>query len=317
MEEIQALTLRQLKLIQILGEVNSVQAAASVLNITHSSATKSLQKAEMLFSTELFYRTNKGLLPTRSGSAVIRHAENIDKIISRASHDVRAIKNGREGELRLGVPNGASRAALQKAVIWHTNEYPDVIVNVKEGASLYLNSLLADGELNCIIGRRTQSSDLPGVIFKHLYTDIFCLCVRTEHPLASKLNIQLEDLANLCWILPPIEMRARQAFNASFVDADTLPPSKFIETVGPQGKQLLLDSNLVGIWPYQAIRTEYLNKQIAILNIALPRTITHIGMSLLEDGDQPPFFDEFCDYVLKAGNEIEEQQTEWRSLFSL
>ena len=317
MEKVQALTLRQLKLIQVLGEVHSMQIAASVLNITQSSATKSLQKAEMLFDTELFHRTNKGLIPSRAGLAVIRHAETIGKTIIRANQDVQAIKNGREGELRLGAPNGASRAALQKAIIWYTSKYPDIAVNVKEAASVHLYSLLLDRELDCIVGRRAQPSDIPGVIFQHLYTEIFCLCARAGHPLANRLNIQLADLSDLSWILPPTEMRARQAFDASFVDAGASPPSRFIETIGPQGKQLLLDSDLVGIWPYQAIRAEYLAGQIAILNIALPRTIINIGIALLSGNNQPPFISEFCDYVQQAGAEIEERQTEWRSLFSL
>lgn len=313
----QALTLRQLKLVEVLGEVESVQVAAAVLGITQSSATKSLQKVELLFGTSLFDRTNKGLLPTRAGIVVISHASTILRTLQRANQDVQNIKDGRTGELRLGAPNGASRAALQKAIIKHAQQHSDIAVNVKEATSVDLHTMLINLELDCIIGRRALHSDIPGVTFEHLYTEIFCICVRPEHPLAHQPKIKLDNLGDQSWILPPTEMRARRSIDASFLDADTPPPSRFVETVGVQGKQLLSETEMIGIWPFQAIRSEYLNGQIAILNIALPRTVTQIGMSFIPRANRPKYLNDFCDTVSEAGAEIEEKQTEWRALFAL
>lgn len=314
---IQALTLRQLRLVELLGEVQSVQVAASILGITQSSATKSLQKVETLFDTLLFNRTSKGLLPTRAGLAVIGHAGSIMRSIQRADWEVQNIKDGRKGELRIGAPNGASRAALQKAIVRHSQKYSDISINVKEASSVDLHTMLIGRELDCIIGRRARPSDIPGVTFDAIYTEILCLCVSPQHPMASQPNVRLADLEANSWILPPTEMRARQAIDASFSDAGLPAPTRFIETVGPQGKQLLLDSNMVGIWPYQAIRREYLAGQISILNIALPRTITQIGLSLLTLDDHPQFFQDFCTAVRDAGAEINANQSEWRALFSM
>ena len=317
MENIEALNLRQLKLIQVLSEVNSVKLAASVLNITQSSATKSLQKAEKLFDAELFQRTSKGLVPTHAGAAVIKHANIIGKTVIRASQEVRAIESGDRIELRIGSPIGGSLIASQKAILRHSQEYPDIVISIKNAPSVTLYSLLLDRQIDCIIGRQMQDKDVPGIIFQPIYQEIFCICARPDNPLVSKRDIKLADLGNSMWILPPIGMRSRQALEVSFNDVGVMAPSRFIEITGQPGKQLMLDSDALGLWTYQSVRTEYLQGKLAILKIALPRTITYIGISLLEAGPQSPALSEFCQHVREVGAEIEARQDEWRKLFDL
>lgn len=317
MEHIHALTLRQMKLLEILGDVQSLQVAASLLSITQSSATKSLQKVESLLDTQLFHRTNKGLLPTRAGLIFIGHASTMLRTAERAQRDLQNLKNGREGELRIGAPSGASRAALQKAILHHSTAYSNIAINVKEASSVELHTLLVGREIDCIVGRRAGQFDIPGIEFISLYTEIFCLCVRPEHPFAAQPSVKLSDLASLNWILPPTEMRARRAIDASFTDCGSTPPARFVETLGVQGMELLLGSDMVGIWPYQAIRKPYLVGSISILNIALPRTVTQIGLSRVDLEHRPKFFDDFCVSVQNAGQEIDRDQTEWRALFSM
>ena len=317
MDKIQALTLRQLKLIQVLSEVHSVKLAASVLNITQSSATKSLQKAESLFDVELFHRTSKGLVPTRAGEAVIKHANIIGQTVIRASQEVRAIESGGRTELRIGAPIGAALMASQKAILRHCQEYPDIIMSIRGAPSAQLYSLLLDRQIDCIIGWPMQDKDVPGVIFQPLHKEIFCICVRPSNPLASKPDISLADLSEMLWILPPLGTRSRQDLEASFNDVGVMAPIRFIEIAGQPGKQLMLDSDAVGMWTYQSVRAEYQQGKLAILKIALPRTITDIGISLLEYGPQSPAFNEFSQHLREAGAEIDARQSEWRELLGL
>ena len=317
MDKIQALNLRQLKLIQVLSETHSVKLAASVLNVTQSSATKSLQKAESLFGVELFHRTSKGLFPTRAGQAVVKHANIIGQTIIRASQEVRAIGSGGRAELRIGSPIGGALIASQKAILRHSQKYPNITISIREEPSVRLYSLLLDRQIDCIVGRQMQDKDVPGVIFQSIYQEIFCICARPENPLASVADIKLADLSDSMWVLPPIGMRSRQALEASFNDVGIVAPSRFIEVAGQPGKQLVLASDAVGLWTYQSVRAEYLQGDLVILKIALPRTITDIGISLLESGPQLPAFSEFRQHVHEAGAEIKGRQNEWRELFDL
>ena len=317
MSRMNALSVKQLRLVALLGDVQSIQIAASLLGMTQSTATKSLQKIESLLEIQLFHRTNKGILPTRAGLTFLGHAKTILQSVDRADKDIQNIRHGRKGELALGAPIGASRAALQKAIVLHAKKYQDIVVNVKEAPSLVLHAMLIARELDCVIGRRAQPSDVPGVSFDVLYSEVFCLCVRAGHPLSASIKMKLSELDGYSWILPPTEMRARQAIDASFHDAGLAAPARFIETVGLQGKELLLDTDMIGIWPYQAIRTDYLRQKLVVLDIALPRTMTQIGLSTVSHAVMPPYFEDFCNAVRSAGQEIEQNQCEWKALFSL
>ena len=156
MSRMNALSVKQLRLVALLGDVQSIQIAASLLGMTQSTATKSLQKIESLLEIQLFHRTNKGILPTRAGLTFLGHAKTILQSVDRADKDIQNIRHGRKGELALGAPIGASRAALQKAIVLHAKKYQDIVVNVKEAPSLDLHAMLVARELDCVIGRRAQ-----------------------------------------------------------------------------------------------------------------------------------------------------------------
>jgi len=45
--------------------------------------------------------------------------------------------------------------------------------------------------------------------------------------------------------------------------------------------------------------------------------MTQIGLSTVSHAVMPPYFEDFCNAVRSAGQEIEQNQCEWKALFSM
>src|SRR5690242_9649734 len=71
------LTFRHLRLIVAIAESGNLVGAAERLNMTQPAATKGLQEAEAIVGLPLFGRTNRGVVPTAFGNALIAHAHLI------------------------------------------------------------------------------------------------------------------------------------------------------------------------------------------------------------------------------------------------
>ncbi len=312
------LSIRQLELIATLTELGSVQDAANVLCITQSTATKSLQKVEEIFDTPLFHRSSKGLILTRAGKIVSQHANVILVQISKAERELSNLKKGISGELTIGIPTGASGVALHQAIIQLKSRRPNISIVVREAPNVDLMSGLINRELDLIIGRHWRQVDMPGVQFEQLYDEIACLCVRPQHPMSGKISLSLEDLVDLDWILPPVNMSLRRQIEDSFFDVGTPLPTNYVESsMVLSNSQMLYKSDVIGVWPFQAIREKYLADEIKILPVTLPRTINQIGISTRSDEEPSVVLQQFIEEIRTVGSVIQQEQSEWRTIFDL
>lgn len=86
------LKLKQLRLLVAIGEHQSVLHAANALNTSQPAATKLIKDLEADFQVELFSRTNRGMIPTLYGEALIHHGKLILKQITHAAQELDDLK---------------------------------------------------------------------------------------------------------------------------------------------------------------------------------------------------------------------------------
>ena len=69
------LKLKQLRLLVAISEHSSILHAAAEICISQPAATKLLKDLETDFNVQLFDRTNRGVVPTEFGEALVRHGK--------------------------------------------------------------------------------------------------------------------------------------------------------------------------------------------------------------------------------------------------
>mgnify|MGYP000570470225 FL=1 len=129
------LKLKQLRLLIAVGKHNNIQNAARGLNVSQPAATKMIKDLELDFEVQLFTRTNRGVIPTPYGEALIRHGKLIFSQVSNAAQELDDLNEGSSGGIVVGTLLAASPQLLPQAIARLLEDRPKVTIKVVEGTN--------------------------------------------------------------------------------------------------------------------------------------------------------------------------------------
>ena len=219
--------LRQLKVLQAVGETGSFSAAAAQLDYTQPAVSKIIATLERQLGTTLVDRGLRPLRLTEAGSALVRRAGAAFEQIAAAELEVDAIANLSAGRLRLGTFSSAGAAMVVDALRVFRQAHPAVDVSITEiGMPSALARSLRRGDLDLGVSfdypelGDTFGDDLDHV---HLIDDPFDVVGPRGHRLAASRTIRFADLSKESWLLgdfgtdsPSFRMIDRRCREAGF-----------------------------------------------------------------------------------------------------
>src|SRR5204863_2635567 len=179
--------LRQLRVLQAVGETGSFSAAADRLDYTQPAVSKIVATLERQLGTTLVDRGIRPLRLTEAGGALARRAGAAFEQIAAAELEVEAIANLSAGSLRVGTFSSAGAAMVVDTLRAFRTSHPDVEVTITEiGMPSALSRSLRRGDLDLGV-----SFDYPeiGDMFEddlhleHLVDDPFDVVVARGHRL--------------------------------------------------------------------------------------------------------------------------------------
>src|SRR5438046_6255834 len=124
--------LKQLRVLQAVGEHGSFSAAADRLDYTQPAVSKIVATLERQLGTILVDRGIRPLRLTEAGSALTRRAGAAFEQIAAAELEVEAIANLSAGSLRVGTFSSAGAAMVVDALRAFRTSHPDVEVSITE-----------------------------------------------------------------------------------------------------------------------------------------------------------------------------------------
>ncbi len=219
--------LKQLRVLQAVGETGSFSAAAATLDYTQPAVSKIVATLERQLGTTLVDRGVRPLRLTEAGSALARRASAALEQIAAAELEVDAIANLSAGRLRLGTFSSAGAAMVVDALRVFRQAHPAVDVSITEiGMPSALARSLRRGDLDLGVSfdypelGDTFGGDLDHV---HLLDDPFDVVVPRGHRLATSRTIRFADLSDESWLLgdfgtdsPSFRMIDRRCREAGF-----------------------------------------------------------------------------------------------------
>lgn len=225
------LRLSDLEFMLHVGSSRSLTTTAEKLGVTQPAASRWLMQLEGLFQTHLFYRNGvRGLNPTETGERVITAARALLADVGHLSEDIRAIRAGVGGTLRLGVVNLMSSQMTTQLV--SMLESPDlrIAVSLTESDTMSLLERLKDEMLDAVIGRCTPDLIEPPLAYEVLFRQRAVLVMSAKNRLSEQSNIDLRRLQEARWVLPHANTPLRRAIDGAFNSARVDPPRARIET---------------------------------------------------------------------------------------
>ena len=197
--------LKQLRVLQAVGETGSFSAAAVRLDYTQPAISKIVATLERQLGTTLVDRGLRPLRLTEAGSALAQRAAAAFEQITAAELEVEAIANVSAGRLRVGTFSSAGASFVVDALRAFRGNHPEVDVSITEiGMPSALARSLRRGDIDLGISfdypeiGDTFADDLAQV---PLLDDPFDVVVPRGHTLERKQTIRFADLARERWML--------------------------------------------------------------------------------------------------------------------
>src|SRR5437763_1000278 len=198
--------LRQLRVLQAVGEHGSFSVAADRLDYTQPAVSKIVATLERQLGTILVDRGIRPLRLTEAGSALTRRAGAAFEQIAAAELEVEAIANLSAGSLRVATFSSAGAAMVVDALRAFRESYPAVDVSITEiGMPSALTRSLRSGDLDVGVSfDYPEVGDTFGDDFElaHLLDDPYDVVVPRGHRLERRQKLRFADLSGENWLLP-------------------------------------------------------------------------------------------------------------------
>lgn len=194
------LELRQLRYFVAVAEHRSFTRAADALHIAQQSLSQQVTVLERVLGARLLDRDTRGSRLTEIGRmflpearAVLARADGAVAVLGRAAR-------GEIGRLNLAFLSSTANYMLPPVVRAFRERFPDVELATDDVSISELVAGLRDGRYDAAFTRPPLVDDLAT---KTLVTEPVCAVLPEGHPLATRAELRLRDLADEPWVLTP------------------------------------------------------------------------------------------------------------------
>jgi DNA-binding transcriptional LysR family regulator len=275
---------RHLLLLAALDDEGNLHRAAEALNITQPAASKLLRELEDMLEVPLFERLPRGMRTTWYGEAMIRHARAALASLNDAHDEVEALKAGRFGQVSLGAITAPGMTLLPAAVAQVRRQQPGLRIALQIETSDVLIDRLVQGKLDLVVGRLFERHETAGLRYEGLVEEPVSVMVRPGHPMLSANRLELRDMAQAGWIVPPTGSVLRHRFELMFREAGLQAPASLIETTALLfTTRMLQQSDLLAVAATDVVRYYADHGLVAMLPIRLPCKMDAFGLITLAD----------------------------------
>ncbi|KML58814.1 LysR family transcriptional regulator [Burkholderia contaminans] len=220
---------RDLEYLLAVERHGSIGKAADALGLSQPALTKAMQRLETQVGVTLFERTASGMTPTPAGARFVARAQRIALEFDDAMQEMRAIRGGEQGVVRIGYSPTVPTALVLGACRQLIGERPAAKLRLRCRLARELLDLLAAGELDLVVAPAPTQPDAT-LARVELFSDRLSVLADEAHPLQRKRGLTLADLVDQEWLLPETTLPVRRQIDDAFRARGLAGPRLRVET---------------------------------------------------------------------------------------
>ena len=281
----------------------SFAKAADILAISQPAISKTLKELEELLQTRLFERDKSGVHLTPSGVRFMGYAGPCVQALRDGVSSLRSDPH-LAPQVRIGVLSTVESHLLPEVLCRLHARHAALVVSVSTGPGAYLLSQLHVGDLDLVIGRMTDSPQIQGLLFEHLYSESMTLVVRPGHPLLSSLRIDPQQIGRFALVLPLAGTTIRKHADSLFVQCAIEPSQQRLETLSPTlSRRYVLNSDAIWVAPRDAVLLDIARGELCELELGVREPGGSVG--ICSNAALPPSLPAqwLCDVVREVASE--------------
>src|SRR3954469_7147999 len=198
--------LRQLRYFVAVAERLHFGRAAGALHISQPPLSRAIRALETQLGVVLFTRSRRGVELTPEGARFLEEARRIAGQLERAVSELRAIRSGERGRLRIGFVSLADFGVLRELLKAYKASQPGVTLALREMLSPEQAAALAAGDLDfgLLLPPVTGAAELEHLVVQR---ERFVAALPSDHRYArGRGKLALSALAGEAFVMVPREI---------------------------------------------------------------------------------------------------------------
>src|SRR3954466_1707303 len=298
------LDVRRMRVLREVAVRGSFSAAAEALSFTQSAISQHVAALERETGTTLVERNSRGVRLTEAGRALVTHTDAILARIEDAEQELAAIAGLRGGRVRLATFQSAGATIVPRALGEFHSRHPEVelIVKLEEQDA---HGMLAAGDADLAIVMDFPHTPLlaPDLELTQLLEDPYDVIVPSDHPLAVREEITLQELEDERFVVHPYGMGCREGTEAA-CRASGYEPKVAIECDENDQVMAFVAAGLgVGVYPRLALTN--LMPGVARRPVAGDTPTRRIFVATLAEGYRSPATEAMIGILCSIAGEFE------------
>ena len=281
--------LQDLNILMTVVEAGSMGKAAGRLNSTQPAISRSIAELEHALGVRLLDRHRQGIEPTEHGRALLDCGMAVFDDLRQGVKNIEFLSDPSTGEVRIGSTAFLAASFVSAVVDRLSRRYPRIVFHLVTAAAGTLQHELSERNVDLLIVRRFGSMADERLDFEFLFDDSFVVAVGAQNQWARRRRIELADLVNEPWVLPPPESSlasvAMEAFRNSGLDF----PRATVFAVSPEVRiGLMALGRFLTIFPTSVLKFPTKRSGINVLPVKLPVSRAPVGTVTLKNRTLSP-----------------------------
>jgi DNA-binding transcriptional LysR family regulator len=269
--------LRDLHVLSAVVQSGSMVKAGAQLGVSQPVVSQAIADLEAGIGVRLLDRSSRGVEPTPSGRALLKHSQMAFDDLRQGIREIDALADPAGGEVWIGCPESLSGALLPPVIERLCQEHPRAIFHVAQVNTLSTQlefPELRERKLDLVLARLVRplgefefEEDLE---VEHLFDDELFVVAGAASPWARRRKVVLAELASASWVLPPNSWNValvKEAFGAIGHDMPRINVETFSVALR---NQLLASGRFVAAVPGSMLHLNAMHG-LKVLPIDLPR----------------------------------------------
>jgi LysR family transcriptional regulator, nitrogen assimilation regulatory protein len=202
--------LRQLRYFVQVADAGSVRTASTRVRIAQSALSRHVTALEDELGVPLLVRHARGVTPTEAGARLRERAVSILSQIEDIRAEIMAEGDAPAGTASIGTSAGTSRLLYGRLVEHFIDSYPQIKLNLVEGAPYLLLEGLDTGRIDLAV--MVDPEPRASLAFEPLVSEQVYLIGAMDDPRLPAGTSRVADLAELPLILLPRPAGSRMSF---------------------------------------------------------------------------------------------------------
>jgi DNA-binding transcriptional LysR family regulator len=288
--------LHDLHVLMAVVQAGSMSKAAKLLNTGQPAISRSIAALEDAMGVKLLDRTPHGIEPTEYGRVLLDGGAAVFDDLRQAVKNIEFLADPTVGEVRIG-SNEAIIGGLLPTVFGRLRrEYPGISIRVTPATTVEQRYReLRERRLDLVLGRITASNE-EDIAAEVLFHDRMRVVVGSQNRWANRRKIELADLADEPWCMPPPDSLFAALVADAFHAKDVrFPPKGAAFGTVHLACALIARGPFVSIVPGSMLRLGSNLPSLKVLPVELPIPPWPVGMLSLKGRTVSPVVQLFID----------------------